>query len=145
MRVLVLLPALALVSCGGGESGGEGDDVETLQLPLADPEKQYLIGFGETIHFRGLSLEFTTLAGDSRCPNDPLVLCVWEGNARILLTANRLGVTNVLELNTHSMFPTSAIFQGYVIVLVRLDPYPGVTPPPAHTYVATLSVYPGDT
>ena len=30
--------------------------------------QEYLIGFGETIHVGSLTLEFTTLAEDSRCP-----------------------------------------------------------------------------
>ena len=79
IRVLVLLPALVLGSCGGG------GDAEQGPLPASVLGQEYLIGFGETIHVGALALEFTTLAEESRCPLN--ANCVWAGNARILVTA----------------------------------------------------------
>lgn len=138
LRALVLLPLLGLASCGGdGEKPLPSPVVEHGTVP------QYLLGFGETIRFDGLSLEFTTLAEESRCPNNPLVQCVWEGNAQILVTARRHSNEAVLGLNTHSRFATSSDFEGLRITLVKLDPYPTDfpgTPPVVSRYVATLTV-----
>jgi hypothetical protein len=130
--MLALLPVLTLVSCGG-----EGD---SNAVPAsAELGHENLIGFGETIRVDNLSLEFTTLAEDSRCPAS--AMCVWEGNGRILLTATRGRTTAVLELNTSSRFPTSVVFESYYIQLRKLDPYPAVpsTPNP-QTYTATVFV-----
>jgi hypothetical protein len=123
---------LALASCGG--------DGDSSKMPTSSQLGQdSLIGFGETIHVDMLTLEFTTLAEESRCPTS--VVCVWEGNARILVTATRGNATAVLELNTSSRFPTSAVFEGYSIQLRKLDPYPATpsTPNPQR-YTATVLV-----
>ena len=63
IRVLTLLPALVLGSCGGGGDGeGQGP------LPASVLGQEYLIGFGETIHVGALALEFTTLAEEGAMP-----------------------------------------------------------------------------
>ena len=138
LRALVLLPLLGLGSCGG-----EGQDPLPQPVVAHGPAPEYLLGFGETIRFDGLALEFTTLAEDSRCPTHPLVLCASEGNAQILVTARRHSAEAVLGLNTHPRFPTSADFEGLRVTLVKLDPYPTDlpgTPPVASRYVATIRV-----
>lgn len=137
-RALALLPVFTLASCGGG--GDDSVDVQTAPLETPDPHRDYLIGFGEAVYFDGLAVEFTAVAEDSRCPNNPLALCVWEGNARILLTATRGNVTGVIELNTNPRFPVVAPFEGHTLILRGLDPYPGVTPIPVQTYEATVSI-----
>jgi hypothetical protein len=132
-KLLVLLPTVILVACGSdhGES-----DVMPASVPLG---QEFVVGYGETIRVAGLSLEFTTLVEDSRCPAS--AICVWEGNARVLVTATRGRVTEVLELNLNPRFPVRAIFEGHVIELRSVDPYP-VTPglPPAWQYTVTLFV-----
>jgi len=134
MRVaLALLSMVLLAACGSDD----GDP--TAMAASAPPGREYVLGFGETIHVGGMQLEFTTLAEDSRCPAS--VTCVWEGNARILLTASRGRATNVLELNTHAQFPTRVIFEGLLIELRRVEPYPA-TPalPAAQAYTVTLFI-----
>ena len=132
-RLLVLLPMLMLAACGSDE--GESD-----ALPAAvPPGQEYVLGFGESIRVAALSLEFTTLAEESRCPAS--AICVWEGNARVLITAMRGRATTVLELNTNPRFPVRASFEGYVIELRSVDPYPATPAPPrAQDYTVTLFV-----
>lgn len=77
-RLLVLLPAVMLAACGSDE--GRPDPMPA----TTQTAQEYVVGFGETIRVSGLSLEFTTLAEESRCPTS--VTCVWEGNARVLPT-----------------------------------------------------------
>lgn len=137
IRVLVLLPALVLVSCrGDGDGEGEG---EQPALPDALLGQEYLIGFGETIHVGSLALEFTTLAEESRCPLN--ATCVWAGNARILVTATRGHTTEVLELNTYPSYQVRATFDGYLIELRRLQPdIPWSPRGPLSEYTATVFV-----
>ncbi len=131
IRVLVLLPALVLGSCGG--------DGEQVSLPASVLGEEYLIGFGETIHVGSLTLEFTTLAEESRCPLN--ATCVWAGNARILLTATLNHTTGVMELNTYSGYQVSAVFEGYRIELRRLQPdIPWMPRGPSAEYTATVFV-----
>jgi len=133
-RLLALVSCLVLASCGGGDSDSSSapSSVELGQ--------EYLVGFGETIRFDSLSLEFTTLAEESRCPST--ANCVWEGNARILITASRGSKTSVLELNTSRRFQTSAVFETHLIELRKLEPYPVIPAfvPSPQNYTATLFV-----
>ena len=132
-KLSVLLPAVMLAACGS--DGREPDAISA----TVTPAQEYVVGFGETIHIAGLSLEFTTLAEESRCPTS--VTCVWEGNARVLVTATRGSATTVLELNSNPRFSVRAVFEGYVIELRSVDPYPATpTPPRAQDYTVTLFV-----
>jgi hypothetical protein len=132
-KLLVLLPTVILVACGSDE--GEPDAMSA----AVSPAREYVVGYGETIRVAGLSLEFTTLAEESRCPTS--VTCIWEGNARVLVTATSGSTTAVLELNSNPRFSIRAVFEGYVIELRSVDPYPAApTPPRAQDYTVTLFV-----
>ena len=132
-KLLFLLPMVMLAACGSDT----GDpDVMPASVP---PGQEYVVGFGETILVGKLLLEFTTLAEDSRCPAS--VMCVWAGNVRVLITATRGRATTVLELNLNPQFPTRAVFEGYVIELRSVDPYPATPAPlPVQDYTVTLFV-----
>ena len=130
LKVLVLTSALSLPACNGG------DDSAT----PASLGQEFVIRYGETIRIDNLLLEFTSVLEESRCPVN--AICVWEGNARLVFTASQGPTTRALELNTTPPFPTTAIFEGYVIELRELQPYPGavITKPLPLAYVATLFV-----
>lgn len=131
IRVLMLLPALLVGSCGGGE-GEQGP------VPASSLGKEYLVGFGETIHVGSLTLEFTTVE-ESRCPLN--ATCVWSGNARILLTATLGRATQVVELNTYPDYQVRTTFEGYLLELRRLQPdIPWSPRGPLEEYVATVFV-----
>jgi hypothetical protein len=136
IRALVLLPALAIAACGGG---GNREDLTVPQS--AELGKEFLLGYGETVDVGALSLEFTKIVDDSRCPTDGIVVCVWEGNGAILVSATNGQLSQMLTLNTNPKFPTLAIFAGHVIELRRLDPQPvsHIQPRP-EDYAATLFV-----
>ena len=131
----LLLTSFSMLLGGCGSDEGGPDPVST-SLPLG---QEYMVGFGETIHVADLSLEFTTLAEESRCPAS--ANCVWQGNARILVTAMSKRAMAVLELNINPQFPVRAVFDKYVIELRAVDPYPMTTAlPHVQDYVATLFV-----
>ncbi len=132
-QLVLALPVLALAACGSDEG------------PPQDPAfpaalgQEYVVGYGETVRIGTLSLEFTTLAEDSRCPLN--ATCVWEGNARILVTAHVGGNIGVLALNTAAPhFPDAGTFEGYSVVLKHLAPYPPWSEQPVQSYEATLVV-----
>ena len=142
---LALLPVLAITACGGGGGGdGEGDTKSLATLPGGGimPGEQFLLGYGETAYLGPLALEFTAVA-DSRCGASSPAVCVWEGNAFILVSATNGTTSQVLTLNSNSKFPISAVFAGHVIELRRLDPQPRFTTQPAlEEYSATLVIDP---
>src|SRR5262245_44952702 len=103
----VLLASLSTLLAGCGSDEG-GPDASPATTPLG---QEFVLGFDETIHIGKLSLEFTTLAEESRCPAS--ANCVWQGNASILVTATRGRAMSVLQLNTNPQFPVRAVFEGY--------------------------------
>lgn len=86
----------------------------------------------------GLAMSFQRVMSDSRCPMD--ALCVWAGDATVVLTVSRDGQPVARELHTNpSNFEVS--YSDYTIKLISLAPYPRsdrqIRP---EDYVATLSV-----
>jgi hypothetical protein len=142
MRIVVSLLVLTISGCGGSE-----DSAHPPMNFLSDPPlwNEYKIGFGETINLaEDVSLEFTGVAEDSRCPTG--AQCVVAGNARIIVkTLTPRGITSV-QLNTDPNLPDSALFDYYGVELRSLTPYPVIDPQtgaatiPNDAYEATLFV-----
>ena len=104
-------------------------------------DQEFEIRIGERVSIRkeGLTVSFTRVVEDSRCPEG--VQCVWAGNGKILLQvskARRRAAT--MRLNT-GMEPRQDDYRGYDVKLVSLNPYPkeGVVIK-RKEYVATLIV-----
>ncbi|MBI2407782.1 MAG: hypothetical protein HYV19_05745 [Gemmatimonadetes bacterium] len=124
MRSLLL--ALCLTACGTDTTGlalGENIDVRlgtSIQMP------------GDT-----LSVKFTDVTADSRCPTG--VQCVWAGEATTLFTVNA-GDPVTLTLGADAA-KARVITHGYQVTLVGLKPYPTSSGPIAKAdYVATIQV-----
>ncbi|MFA6542188.1 MAG: hypothetical protein WCT99_11345 [Bacteroidota bacterium] len=83
------------------------------------PGEEFELKYRETvrIHDTNLSLTFSSLKEDSRCPEG--AVCVWAGNAKIGMTADAVE----FELNT-TLEPAQAQFSGYTITLIAVSPYP---------------------
>jgi len=81
--------------------------------------EEFVLRFGEraALPDTNVTLVFQDVTEDSRCPDG--VLCVWEGNARILLGVNQ----STVALNT-TLDPKKASVGRYVIRLNSLSPYP---------------------
>jgi hypothetical protein len=141
VRAIIPVLMLSLAACGGS-----GDSAKLADFPAEQQfGNDYTIGFGETLNLaQGVALEFTTLAEDSRCATG--VQCVWQGNARIILTTLTPRGNGSVTLNTNSQFPTSALFDYYAVELRKLEPYPVVNPQtgssaiPISSYEATVHV-----
>jgi hypothetical protein len=86
LKLLILVPALLLPACNGEGEGADGG----AKLPArVDLGRAFEIGYGKTVLVDDIAIEFTAVVEESRCPID--AVCVWNGNARILVTANRGG------------------------------------------------------
>jgi len=68
-----------------------------------------------------VSIRFTDLVEDSRCPTD--TNCVWAGNAKIKIRVSGYGRSQELTLDTNGPHQ-GATAEGYSIKLVSLTPAP---------------------
>jgi len=104
---------ILLTSCGNSDAtAGLGDPVE-----LA-------LGESVSIESEDLSVTFTAVIEDSRCPSD--VQCVWEGNAKIKLTLSKLGASDKpVSLNSSKRFETEVSYLNYRIKLLDVSPQRG--------------------
>jgi hypothetical protein len=130
-RALALALALAAASCDGATAPTRG-------VRLGE-EFELRPGESALLEQELLAITFDGVSDDSRCPID--VVCIWEGDAVVRVTARRLPRTEArLELHTQPD-RSEAGFQGYRIRLVSLAPRPRAGQPvPARDYVARLVV-----
>ena len=112
---------------------------KTVQL---DKEFDLRIGQTAILEAVGLTVSFTAVTEDSRCPQG--VDCIWAGNAdvKIRVSSNQAGSAS-LELKTE-LEPKEQRFGLYRVRLVMLRPYPKKdTPIRQRDYVATFVVHKG--
>ena len=77
----------------------------------------------KTLSKSKLTIKFSSLIEDSRCPTD--VQCIQAGNARIKIDVKKSGgkAWETFEINTNSE-PQAIKFAGYTINLTALNPAP---------------------
>jgi len=117
------------------------------------PSNQFVTGdividFGQEIRINGanLTIEFTDIISDARCPL--FFDCLWEGMAEIKLIATLSdqdpveAVVGIRPSGNANIYPELAAHIGeYMINLVGLDPYPEDDQPiPLENYTATIEV-----
>jgi hypothetical protein len=130
------------LGCLGGLAGAAGAAVSpTPREPVAVGEP-FLLALGESVDVARTTIRvgFSSVEQDSRCPSG--VTCVWAGNARIAVELrSTTAPSRRLELNTNSRFHRAAEYEGLIVTLLELEPYPesGVPRQPA-AYRATLRV-----
>jgi predicted small lipoprotein YifL len=101
----------------------------------------------------GLTLDFAEVVNDSRCPrsaNGITIACVWAGEATIVVSTTRGGVTSRLQLVIPGLTDNAAqlpdnpknytVFEGYKIQLASLEPQPTVDGQKPGEYTVTLLV-----
>lgn len=92
---------------------------------LAAPDTAVL-GIGDEVTVDAvLVVRVVEVPHDSRCPVD--VVCVWAGNAEVVLNTVKDGVERAFTLNTFGdppLAPRSVEVDGYRITLLRLRPRP---------------------
>lgn len=111
------------------------NDSVTIVKPELDQEFKIEYGQKVTLTKEAITIQFTQLLEDSRCPKG--VDCIWAGNAKIQIRVNK----TPFELNTHRSFKTEAIISNYKIKLVAISPYPEYQNPVAEKdYSVTLLI-----
>ena len=103
-------------------------------------DRDFRLARGETaaVGANGLTVRFSAVVEDSRCPMG--VMCIRAGEAKVHLELRAPGAgTEELILATEGGQPRYASFAGYDVRLVALDP-PRRTDVPHPAYVATLRV-----
>jgi hypothetical protein len=87
--------------------------------------RSFTLDVGEHIFLKRerLRIEFVAVPSESRCPADGV--CVWAGDAEVLLRVRRVGVAQqAMRLHTNPSFPQVGRYQRYEISLLALFPYP---------------------
>jgi hypothetical protein len=127
---LKLLRFLATIAFIVLLSGCAGTAVNRLKCETPAGQDRVLDGtlnlrYGErsTLARENLTLTFVQVIEDSRCPAG--VRCIWEGNARVGVKAEKPpSGSATLELNTSARYATEATFQGYKVQLLQVVPHP---------------------
>jgi hypothetical protein len=103
-------------------------------LPILGVAFDVKIGESVSIQNEQLNFRFLHVSEDSRCPEGGI--CVWEGNAAVIIQLLDLKDT----LNT-TVKPKESTCGPYLIVLLKLTPYPKVGVPKDTTqYIARFIV-----
>ena len=120
MKTLILLCTLLLFVCFGCLDIFNPDinKVGQVDTPLGE---EFLLSYqGEvTVAGTDLTIKFSSLPEDSRCPVD--VVCVWEGNAHVVLLINNI---DKADLNTALPSKEVSYNETYKITLVDVQPLP---------------------
>ncbi|MCK9425510.1 MAG: hypothetical protein M0Q21_05675 [Ignavibacteriaceae bacterium] len=118
-------------------------DVSTPVIKKAVPDgirlgEEFFLSLNKEITIIGedLTIKFLSIHEDSRCPIN--VVCVWEGNAHIIVLLNKI---DTLDLNT-SLTPKEVVYKNiYKISLIEVQPYPiSEQPIPIENYKVKLKV-----
>lgn len=98
------------------------------------------VGESATVGPQGLTVGFSELLSDVRCPIG--LLCFWEGDATAQMWANLPGESREdFQLHTYGGFKWKFLYEDYEITLTRISPYPVYEEPiPPGDYVATVQV-----
>ena len=136
-----LLTGVILLAClsAAGRDGRKKGTTQATRLG-----KSFTLKAGQEVTLDGerLRIKFAAVEGDSRCPSD--VTCIWAGNAAVRFEVSTRGKdSESLTLNTtgNGSFPGEALYHGYKLQLVGLNPYPRSTQKiAANDYTATLLV-----
>jgi len=82
---------------------------------------EFLLSFNHEIQIKGeaLVIKFSSVPEDTRCPKD--VICVWEGNAHIVLLLNK---SDNIDLNSTLPSNEKTYKNSYKITLLEVQPIP---------------------
>ena len=136
MRCHLLLACAVAVACTDAGVPG-GPEVST--FPGFGEEFTLRIGEHMEIESVGLALHFLEIASDSRCPSNALILCIWIGDAAVVIESTADAI-DVAQDTLHTTLDPKAVTLGTVtLTLVRVDPYPDdVGDIPSEEYRAVL-------
>ena len=126
-RRVRLLATIAFVvplsGCAGSAASGLKCETLTERNPVLGSTFNVRLGERSTLAGENLTLTFVQVLEESRCPAG--VQCIWEGNARVGVKAEkRPSPPATLELNTSGRYAREATYQGYTVQLLEVVPHP---------------------
>ncbi len=118
---------------------------------IPEIDENISLGFNQSVVIEAnkVRVSFESIITESRCPNDELIRCFWEGLAEIRLKVEKPDQLPKYIILAISGFTTAADSNRYAgvdiydmnIKLVQLDPYPDQERPyPYNEYIASLVV-----
>ena len=128
---LAILLVVLFAGAGASQSGHPRREIVLGQpFDLELSQSAVLVG-------RGFVVRFASVAGDSRCPKD--VICIWEGSADLVFVLKQRGAATATTTLRTSRGPGEAHYLGYVLRLLKVEPYPRTAGPKDWSqYVATV-------
>jgi hypothetical protein len=134
-------PALGLLALAIACSDPQGPEISgeyAVHPGLGEP---FVLEVGERalIAEADLDVRFLEVSADSRCPSHALILCVWQGDAAVVVETSPQ-FADAEHHTLHTTLDPKAVDLGTVTLqLVQLDPYPeDVGPIPIEDYRATF-------
>jgi hypothetical protein len=115
-RFVAVLWLVVLGACFAGGETASPQRAETAALG-----ERFALPYARSATVADLHVSFAGVTTDSRCPRK--VVCVWAGDAAIVLEVKHGAETRSVELHTTPTQATGEAF-GHRIALVSLDPYP---------------------
>jgi hypothetical protein len=133
-RALALTAVLAVGACSNTVAEPPAADSVAVELG-----REFELKMNQTATVDGVRLTLRGVPEDSRCPID--VVCVWEGNARVVLEvrAGANGEPTTINLNT-SLAPQEVTILGLKVRLVGVLPAPRASEPRTEAYSALLVI-----
>jgi hypothetical protein len=136
MRTALLVAIVLTLGCTDAlDTGGR----EYALTAAVGEEFSLRIGERALLEDLALDVRFLEVAEDSRCPSNALILCVWIGDAAVVIETTPQFADAVHD-TLHTTLEPKAVQAGTVVLrLVSVDPYPeDVGPIPVEEYRATF-------
>jgi len=90
----------------------------------------YTLKIGDSVTTGPINITFTNVH-DSRCPKDPLILCIWEGEAEVELVLQQSDLMSTIYLVERGLCNrpcgTSDTTWNKIFTLLEVNPYPSDT------------------
>jgi hypothetical protein len=147
--LLMSLPLLAILAVSCSKSNKEETPVCNGGVTEFNLDEPFYLCYGTEAHWTedaNFTVKFNDIFGDSRCPNDSLILCVWQGraDAGVVSSIWDFSQTDTLSaegLSNAAIFD-STVFSNYKIELLAIEPYPTATnsPIPQEDYKLKLLI-----
>ncbi len=114
----LLVIFIVAVACASGPTASDAGEIS--------PAVPFRLAVGEQARLESedLTVRFTMVVGDSRCPSD--VTCIWAGDAEVEMRLTQGEQTTSVSLHTNGGkdYPRTAEAYGCTMSLEDLEPYP---------------------
>jgi hypothetical protein len=117
-------------------TGCRRDSETSTQLTKPPLGESFDLNIGESVSIKNeqMDFQFVTVSEDSRCPIG--ALCIWAGNAAVVIK-----IVDVMDTLNTNLNPKEIFYNSYKITLLKLSPYPQIGVPRDTTqYVAQFVV-----